>query len=378
MSPKHQKPIFVRLISLALVGFFIILGSCASAQTHGPESSIGSANAFSLIALPYDIPPVATGSSAAFSCPKTPGPAPKNLILKSVYKQSDPHRASIDRKAKKVYDRETAESRRYENNLLRMANDYVRTGSPAKANCVLDWLYDWASEDALLGETNDMGVAVRQWTLASLGSAYAQIRGATLDETKKNAVEAWLFACGVSVIGDYPEGATEGRKINNHLYWAAWAVAITGAAIGNREFYDWGINRAKSSINEQFKDDGTLPLEMARGKRALHYHIFAAAPLIMLAELGARNGDDLYELREGVLHRYVLRILEGLEDPSYFKAKSGAKQTNIDKLHPGHLVWLEAYNHRFPSPAIEDRLKSMRPMFLRRTGGDMTFLYHHS
>ena len=377
MSPKFQNPIFVRLISLALIGLFVVLGSCASAQSHGDRRVEAPQNG-NLIALPYDLPhPIAAAPGATFFCPDSPAPAPQNLILKSVYKRSDPHRATIDRKAQKIYEKETAESRRYENDLLRMTNDYLRTGSTAKAQCALDWLYEWASEDALLGETNDMGVAVRQWTLASLGSAYAQIRSATLDEKKKAAVESWLFACAVSVIGDYPVDATQGRKFNNHLYWAAWAVTITGAALNNREFYDWGIGRAKNAINNQFKDDGTLPLEMARGKRAMHYHIFAAAPLIMLAEIGARNGDDLYDLRDGVLHRYVLRIMEGIKDPGYFEAKSGSEQTDFEDLHTGHLVWLEAYNHRFPSPAIEKMLTGIRPLFLRRTGGDMTFLYSH-
>ncbi|MGZ9097906.1 MAG: alginate lyase family protein [Micavibrio sp.] len=373
MSPKFQKSIFARLISLALIGLFVVLGSCAPAQSQGQNSGTTTQTG-DLIALPYDVS-VSAPTGATFFCPKSPAPAPQNLILKSVYKKSDPQRATIDRKAQKVYEKETSESRRYENNLLRMANDYLRTGSTAKAQCVLDWLYEWAREDALLGETNDMGVAVRQWTLASLGSAYAQIRNATLDETKKEAVEAWLFSCAVAVIGDYPTDATQGRKFNNHLYWAAWAVTITGAALNNQEFYDWGIGRAKNAINNQFKDDGTLPLEMARGKRAMHYHIFAAAPLIMLAETGARNGDNLYDLRDGILHRYVLRIMDGIEDPDYFKVKSGSEQTDFEDLHPGHLVWLEAYNHRFPSPAIEEMLDGIRPLFLRRTGGDMTFLY---
>jgi poly(beta-D-mannuronate) lyase len=43
--------------------------------------------------------------------------------------------------------------------------------------------------------------------------------------------------------------------------------------------------------------DGSLPLEMARHENALHYQSFALTPLVMIAELAARQGTDLYSLR---------------------------------------------------------------------------------
>jgi len=51
------------------------------------------------------------------------------------------------------------------------------------------------------------------------------------------------------------------------------------------------VTTYKDGIDE-IAADGTLPLEMGRGQRALHYHLFALAPLVTMAELAAANGED--------------------------------------------------------------------------------------
>jgi poly(beta-D-mannuronate) lyase len=44
----------------------------------------------------------------------------------------------------------------------------------------------------------------------------------------------------------------------------------------------------------EIQASGVLMREMARAGMALHYHLYALAPLIMIAELGEANGMDLY------------------------------------------------------------------------------------
>ena len=357
-----------------LFGFVVALSACTNAYSESAKAK--SKNESSVLALPYDLPARHRESSTAFSCPTPKASAPVNLVLESVYDSSDPYRATPDPEREEAYAQETRESRAFENQLLQMANGYLQTGSSERAQCVLDWLYHWAKEDALLGDTNNMGVIVRQWMLASLGSAYAQVRDDSfLNGKKKRVVEDWLRRCAKTVMADYPRDATQGRKQNNLLYWASWAVTITGISLNDTALYDWGIERAKRALSSQMQDDGTLPLEMARGQRALHYHIFAAVPLVMLAEAGERNGDHIYQMRDGIFHRFVYRILEGMRDPAYFETESGVPQNGSGNLHPGHLAWMEPYNSRFPTPEIERRLEKARPVFLRRTGGNMTLLY---
>lgn len=363
-----------KLFAAGLIFILLLSTEMAPALAFAAETGSGSA-----LRLPYSITKRkhVSASRDVFYCPAPPASALRDLVFKSVYKKSDPHRASVDKKAQKKYIEETAALKEFETSLIEMSNGYMRTGSRQRAQCVLKWLHSWAKEDALLGETNNVGIAVRQWSLAALGSAYAQIRDASIPdmEDENRVVRSWLLRCAEAVMTDYPEDSGERHKENNHLYWAAWAVTITGIALDDRPLYAWGIDRAKTVLAEQFWGDGTLPLEMGRGKKALHYHIFAVLPLVMLAEAGRQNGDDLYGIRDGVLHRLVRRILTGLKDPSYFQKKARAKQIPADDLHQGHFAWMEPYNRWFPHPDLQEKLKELRPIFSRRTGGDMTFLY---
>lgn len=317
-------------------------------------------------------------SDTGFTCPAPYAKAPQNLYLQSVYDRSDPSRAKIDEERKRRYREETRDLRRFENTLLSMTNDYLRSGQTefTYAECALEWLHSWAEKDALLGKANFLGRVVRHWTLASLASAYAQVRDYDgYASAKKETVERWLAKVAYTVIDDYPEDSERISTKNNLSYWAAWAVTITGVAINDREFYDWGIERAARALGEQLHGDGTFPYELKRGRKALHYHIFAAIPLVMIAETGTRNGDNLYEIRGGILHRLVKRILYAMEDTGYMNQKAGAEQEPVTGLHPSHFTWMEPYQARFPRSDVAAHLKEIRPIFLRRTGGDMTWLY---
>jgi poly(beta-D-mannuronate) lyase len=46
---------------------------------------------------------------------------------------------------------------------------------------------------------------------------------------------------------------------------------------------NWGIDAYKHGVHD-IQDDGTVPMESNRGQMALHYHLYALAPLIMLAD----------------------------------------------------------------------------------------------
>src|SRR5262249_52902822 len=133
---------------------------------------------------------------------------------------------------------------------------------------------------------------------------------------------------------------------NNHAYWAGLAVAAAGAAAQRRALFDWGLARARIGI-AQVRADGFLPLELERRSLALHYHLFALAPLVMLAELGAVNGVDLYKEGDGAIRRLADRVIMGLADPAPFAAAAGAAQEI--KLPPrgADLAWAEPYFARF-------------------------------
>ena len=77
---------------------------------------------------------------------------------------------------------------------------------------------------------------------------------------------------------------------------------------------------------DQIQPNGALPLEMARGGRALHYHLYALAPLVLLAEFGEVNHLDLYAHANGAIHRLVDFSVAGLQDPTPFVKATGVQQ----------------------------------------------------
>lgn len=322
--------------------------------------------------------PSAMAASAApmpFTCPKPPSVPVRDLILNSVYDSSDPHRASVNEELQTKYQDDIRGLRTFENQILIIANGYVRSGNSAQAKCVASWLENWAKGGALLGDLNTQGEFVRQWTLASLSSAWLQVRGEpSIKGRQRKIINGWLSKVARGIIRDHPENAVERYRQNNHLYWAAWAVTVTGLALGKPEFYEWGVRRARQALDDVSKD-GTLPYEMDRGKKALQYHIFALTPLVMIAEAAMRNGDDLYDINNGALHKIVKRVLKEMKTPGYFEAKTGFSQEPAEAMSVGHFAWMDIYQRRFPQPMIRDWLAQNDPVIARRTGGDMTLLF---
>jgi poly(beta-D-mannuronate) lyase len=160
---------------------------------------------------------------------------------------------------------------------------------------------------------------------------------------------------------------------NNHAYWAGLAVAAAGVATDDRALLEWGVDRYRRGVAE-IAEDGALPLEMARRSRALHYHLFALAPLVMLAEIGEANGLPLYRERDGALHRLVGRVVAGLADPSGFAAAARADQ-ETPRLAGESAGWIEPYAARFADPAVRRLAAAARPIRSPRLGGDLTLAF---
>ncbi|MEM1306013.1 MAG: alginate lyase family protein, partial [Pseudomonadota bacterium] len=116
-------------------------------------------------------------------------------------------------------------------------------------------------------------------------------------------------------------------------------------------------------------DDGTLPLEMARGGRALHYHAFAMMPLVVLAELAHARGENWYAFGDGALHRLVAVTTAGLVEPAVFDQAAGQRQERPVNARAG---WATLYARRFPRRGIPPSLTRKRRH--RLLGGDVRVL----
>jgi poly(beta-D-mannuronate) lyase len=181
---------------------------------------------------------------------------------------------------------------------LQPVRDYLRgvtelvdaavRGDRAAGRCAWVWFHTWSEASALDGKVNNQGAYEREWTLGGLALAYLKLRDTGIDDpaARPGVVIAWLAKLARIVEPPY-DGPRASR--NNHAYWTGLAVAASGIAANDRALFDWGVAKYRVGADE-IAPDGTLPLEMARGERALHYHFYALTPLVMLAELGRANG----------------------------------------------------------------------------------------
>ena len=241
------------------------------------------------------------------------------------------------------------------------------TGNTASALCAGNWLGVWAKGGALLGRMSSrQAEAERKWRTAGIAMSYIKIRK-MVEEQDRIAIDLWLDTLADNVIADqgWP------RKRNNHVYWAGFAAGAVGTATGTRRHLDYA-RQAYDDAMTDIRADGTLPMELARRQKALDYHNFALAPLVMLAELAAlrgedQRGEDWYERGGGAIHRLAARVAAGLRDPKAFATM--AHETAVEIPKGGILGWSAFYQRRFP-----DRIKATLggPFRSAWMGGDLT------
>jgi poly(beta-D-mannuronate) lyase len=245
--------------------------------------------------------------------------------------------------------------------ILNMA-DRGLTGDAESAACAGRWLAIWAKGGAMLGHMSSRQAEVeRKWRTAGMAVGYLKIRS-QIDPADRAVIDAWMDELADHVVADQGWPA----KRNNHVYWAGFAAGAVGTATGatrhlaySRRAYDAGMT--------DIRPDGTLPMELARRQKALDYHNYALAPLIMSAELAALRGEDWYSHQDGAIHRLVARVLSGVRDPKGFAALAG--EPTVDVPRGGILGWLAFYRLRFP-----DRVDGAPPGPFRYPwlGGDLT------
>lgn len=314
-------------------------------------------------------------SAPDFVC-KTPPPAVRDLTFGGFYRRGTGS-SIVDKEAMRRYRTARRPVDRFERAVSKMSDQYIvgRLSDPSRARCVLDWLSHWAGAGGFLGEVSSQGGFVRKWSLGTMSLVYLKIRDeSTLDPVKKAVVRDWIATWAKIIRRDYSTGLHRNSRNNNHVYWAGWSVGLAAVVTDNREQFDWMVGRYRAALR-QIGADGTLMLELDRGSKALHYHVFSVQALIMIAELAIRNGIDLYDAEGGALHRLVTRTVDGLIDPGYFKQLTGHAQKWVGRLSGSKLTWMEPYFVRFPNGAMEPWLKKFRPLKNRRTGGNATLLY---
>jgi poly(beta-D-mannuronate) lyase len=165
---------------------------------------------------------------------------------------------------------------------------------------------------------------------------------------------------------------TDTALTNNHAYWRGLMATGVGVIARDDHLFRFGLRSFRHAVGA-LDDNGAWPLEMARHERALHYQSFALQPLILIAELAARQGVDLYATQEGgrSIHDAVRFLLGALEDPRAI-ARYTAEPQYLGSLKPGSgdHAWAEFYARRYPYSGAGKLLTA--PLFSRWLGGGAT------
>ena len=300
-------------------------------------------------------------TDAGYSCPAAPH-LPENFVTDGFYALNDPTHSIVDPVRQREYNRTSGPVKQEGNALVAAADAFRSTGSSAAATCVVTHLEALARDRAIAGSmSSSQAYFVQGWVAGAAAIAYLKVDGsARSTPAQKHAIADWLQKIADETRGFYDKRAQQAGEdagAQNHFYWAAVQLAATAIVTGNRSDFDWAMATARHGI-DAIAPDGTLSSEMRRGSRALHYHLYAASPLVMLAELALPNGVNLYSYRQGALRRLVEVSTHGLNDPSLFVQRTGLEQLRPMPPTPEAIGWAEPYNRRFPSSEITRLLAS--------------------
>jgi poly(beta-D-mannuronate) lyase len=287
-----------------------------------------------------------------YECPAPP-PFARTLEIGTYY--IDSHASIIDPQKLAAFQKASEDTTQLSRNAALAADAYLDRGSRAAALCVYSLLAAAAKADGWDGKMDSFsGVYIQNWLLSAVAISYLKVCPSGLGTPAQDAaIQKWfkLLAARVREYFDAEVVRLGSDGENNHLYWAGLSVAAEGIANNDRGGFKWGMTAYRMGL-DAIQPDGSLPAEMNRAQMALHYHLYALGPLIMLAELGEANGLDLYAEDKGALHRLVKFCLAGLEDPTMLQKRTGVAQVVTLPYAGSDIGWAVPYVRRFPNARL--------------------------
>ncbi|NRA55793.1 MAG: alginate lyase family protein [Gammaproteobacteria bacterium] len=317
--------------------------------------------------------------NVSFSCPSMIEPI-ITFESTSIY-QDTPCRCIIDPEKKVIYDNEMATLKNYSKTLVKLADRYSKTPteSPEIAQCVNRHITYWSEAGAMTGtHLSSVGYHKTGEILGVVAQSFNKIKYAEGIELPLlgSVTYEWMRQLSDSVLYFYGGIAGPNTRNNNHRYWDSFYLGSASVILNDSELFNWAQQGLTIGL-DQIQANGTLPLEMARGSRAYHYHLYAVAPLVGLSELMLRNQEMMspayspYQYNNGALANLVELVLN---DTTIFSDKSA--------FNCNRSAWMEIYAHNVQhnNDAFFTRLKQQRQQCNSRLasttlGGDISHYY---
>lgn len=359
---RHVRP-------LAVVALAVALGGWSLAPTAAP-----------LLPPPGYATAVGHAKKDLRDCPQDATPFTAKLDFPSKFEGSDKARDDLNPQAEQEYRKRIAAITAFERGVSKQVDDYMRAGRPQAFDCAIALMAAWSHDGGLTGpSTTHTGKSMRKWALGSVASSYLRLKFspskplAGVDRGRIAEIEQWLSRVADQVVAEWRDQPL--AKMNNHEYWAAWAVMAVAVALDRRDLYDWSVGQYRIAA-KQIDANGYLPNELARDTRALYYHNYALTPLAMIAAFGKANALDLAAENDRALDRLAQRVLAGIDDPDDFEDRTGSEQVVADFSESSKFAWLEAWCWiRTCDGETQARLEKLRPISSTRLGGNVSTLF---
>lgn len=329
----------------------------------------GSASAQAVIRSPWSDRPV-TLTDAPASCPAIPAVGP-DLIMDGFYRLDDPTHSIVDPVRMRAYTEAAKPAKSAALQIVTEADMFRDTGSREAARCTLGYVASLASQHAMTGRMSSaQSYYVQGWLAGAIAVAYLKVRDSgLLTSAQQKTIVPWLGKLGQATRAWYDQAAQRKAQGNNHLYWAGMELAAIAAATNQSNDLQWAYAAYRSGI-AQIQPDGTLPLEMARGSKALHYHLYALAPLVMIAEFAQANGTDLFAERDGALRKLAATSIAQTQDPSLFEKRTGVVQENARPLSGDQIGWAPPVAARFQIRGLDTLIAQAPSLRVFYLGGE--------
>lgn len=268
----------------------------------------------------------------------------------------------------------------FEDNVSELAGAYVATGDHYYAECLVKFLDKWGQHDALMDFFYTWQQPQAWFSTESMifaaAMAYSAVRPAARElgmQEEISRVDDWLNRLA------HHHAEIPGHRnscCNNHFYRRALYGTMVGILTEDNDLFRFGVSAIYSALHD-LTEEGALPLEVQRGRRASHYQNYALLYLIPNMELIARQGYDIYNLEvEGnTIQDAIDFALAIFEDPSVLGDMAPHEQYRGFMEDDQYFTWMEMYLTRYDDPRMEEYLRPLRPIYNRHLGGYTTLLF---
>lgn len=313
-----------------------------------------------------------------FACKAPPQPV-VTLDHGSRYIDADKSRSEFDQASNTDVNTQLEPVDSFINDLVGMSNRALSTPADRQVatECVLSALTVWARADALSDLATMNANLSAPARIGGFAFAYAQVRPYLPESGETVLVERWLGDRARQTMTYFDEDAPTMASQNNLRAWAGLAVARVGITLDDAAMMEWAADTVRL-VACQAHPDGSLPFEMTRKERALHYQLHAVTPLVVTAALLEDRGHDLFRACDMAIHRAVDFVVKAFNDPTLVEKISGSEQTYFngeDELRSFELAWAEAYLSLFYAPQVHSFVQEYGTLGNSKLGGQQSLLW---